>query len=241
MENIDKRFSISETLGFYRHTLMSGGLYEVLPEIEEETEGYAGIIKKASAENGPVPVGTSELFQIPITTGIGQDYYNLVWNVLEPEFYDIKPELVSIDEKNIFSDPKRLEPPKLAKYLNAKLINPTIILACHSAINTWIVIDGNHRLHASRINGMKSINAVCLTPAQHVDYMLSEQMKALYKVHHNLFLLMNLCLSPLLSRGYSSDHSLSPKSYYPLMNPIKFKYFSSLKLWAKQFRSRYTR
>lgn len=226
MEHLDESFQIENTLIYYHNLFTHFGFYKIFPELEKEVAGYYGIIESSLKTTGFI--NKYQRFEIPIQL-LESDYYNLHWRILRPESYNIKPVLVSTENKNIYCDPTRIYQNKV-DYYSRMTDTPPIIIARIHAIDKLIVIDGNHRFSALRKKGAEQANAIILEPNQHVKYLLSEQMQALYKVHHNLSFLHKIFIKSSNTPKYCTDYSLSLNSYYPLNNSIKFRKRDNL-LW----------
>ncbi|GAB3637825.1 hypothetical protein GCM10027422_34150 [Hymenobacter arcticus] len=228
MKYLDESFQIKNTLDYCNFIFAKHGFYKIFPGVEDELERYSETINKSLKIKGPID--GCQMFGIPIYMMVEGDLYHLHWKIIKPELYNIKPVMISIENDNIHSDPEHVNQEKVAYYSRMDVI-PPIIIARHFAIKKSIVIDGNHRLHALKTKGIKQAKAIILDPNQHINYLLSDQMKALYKMHHNLSFLLRIFAEPLSNLRCYSDHSLSLKSYYPLVKSINFRKRNNL-LWS---------
>lgn len=229
MKRARREFFVENTLVFHNNLFIIYGLYKIFTDLREEVESYSDLITKSSKSELPFE---GQEFGLPITTGIENDFYDLVWQILEPNDYNIEPVTFSSLQSLTVTNFNELESEKLSRCLKDRAPQP-IILAEHWPTSSLITIDGNHRLSAAMLQGKKEISAIILKPGQHIDYILSDKMRTLYKVHHNLTLLRNLCAKTLDNFNYSSDISLSSKSYYPLTRPIKFTKLKTLHILAR--------
>jgi len=208
------------------------GLYKVIPNLKNEIESYEKII--LSSTNQLLWFDYIQRFEMQFYTGIKRDYYTLIWGIKKKYEPTQKIVQVSNGDKQIFCDPKLLDFQKVNFYANKKIDNPIIIAKCLPTMND-IVIDGNHRFHASIKRGYKYINAIILSPSTHINYMLTDRMKTIYKIHHNLFVLRNLCTYPYFNFGYKSNQSLEIKTFYDFDNPIIFTNLDNIKLIFKKY------
>lgn len=222
---------LPKTLEFYHAAFAQVGLYDVFPDLRQEVVGYADRVARASPEkrllaaHGGAPV---QRFEIPIRTGIGGEEYDVSWHVVAAARYHGKPQRYPIDHERIHSNPEKLNAQVLRRYVNDTAVHPPIVLAHYVPINKWLVVDGNHRYHALRAKGAREVDAILLAPEQHLLYMVSERMKTLYQVHHNLQALLQLADTPLAP--FFSDQPLLAKTWYFSPNPVRHSVFSVLKL-----------
>lgn len=66
-----------------------------------------------------------------------------------------------------------------------------IIIASYYPSNMDVVIDGNHRVTAAYKRGEKNINAYCMEPEYHMQAMVDDFFVDMYKIHHNLVVIIN--------------------------------------------------
>jgi hypothetical protein len=228
MVYLDESFQIKNTLDYCNFLFEKYGFYKIFPGVKGELENYLEIINKSLKIKSPI--NECKVFGIPIHMIVEGDLYHLHWKILKPELYNVKPIMISMESDSIHSDPTYVNQEKVAYYRRMDVI-PPIIIARHFAIEKSIVIDGNHRLHALKVKGIKQAKAIILEPNQHINYLLSDQMKILYMMHHNISFLFRIFTEPLNNLRCYSDHSLSLKSYYPLAKSINFRKRNNL-LWS---------
>lgn len=79
------------------------------------------------------------------------------------------------------------------KILRDPSINPEPIIVMHyDPINLFVPIDGNHRVYKThKINPNKLIEGYLLSPDIHIQAMVCDLHRTLYKLHHNISVINN--------------------------------------------------
>lgn len=175
-------------------------------------------------------LGIKDYFEIDITTGFENESYQLLWNIGKVKEYIAKQQsqaqAIPVNFDQIHHKEDHLEENKLYRLSSLDSFNEPIILASIPAINKFIIIDGNHRFHIAKSQKHHSIKAIVLPLSVHIDFICFDSSKVCLKVHHNISLLLSLCLSPK-KQPKSVNKNLGIHDYYPITgNELKF---SSLK------------
>ena len=126
---------------------------------------------------------------------------------------------MKINTQGIFCSKENINTQILSHYIKNIQTEP-IIIARHLPINKLLIIDGNHRYEAALNRKDQFINCIILEPTEHLPYLISDRMKTFYKVHHNLFVLINLCYNPALRNSIAFNESLGANTYYRLLNSL---------------------
>jgi len=230
-------FELESTFHFFQKTLSKKSIFSVYPELLNEIEGYKKLLNKSNIVPNKSYI---EYFIIPIKTYIGDDGYSLIWNIdkiLKDQKSLMKyKKAIGIDNKSIYSPSLHLNEKKIEQFIRIPKFKKPITLAFHNPIHKWIVIDGNHRFHAAKKRMDSNIDAILLQPKKHCEYLTNDLCINLYRVHHNLFFLINLANAPLLGK-YTYSYKLEEKTFYPLItNSCNFSFFKRLQLKFKQIR-----
>lgn len=80
-----------------------------------------------------------------------------------------------------------------------------IIIAFYDPCNMDIIIDGNHRISAAYKRNEKSINAYFMEPQYHMQAMLEKSFVDMYKIHHNLVVILNYMVGNIDKVIYRND------------------------------------
>lgn len=204
------------TLKAYNDKFVANGLFNVYPELLNETHSYLQILENSTnkIEN------LQKWFDIPISTGLNNEEYSLRWDVLKLIGHikknKIKSQIVGLNDSGIWSCPTELDKVKLAQMSNIPEIEIPIILAFHAGIQKYIVVDGNHRYHVAKNRGQKYINAFVLHPKDHISS-LSPHARNLYIIHHNLVSLHLYAQLPS-KLNLSINDNLEIGSLFPILN-----------------------
>lgn len=230
-------FKLTATIAFFSKFLKEKRFFEVYPQIKSELEGYIGLAEKSSSYIDQ----PENCFRFSVNTGFDDDYYHIIWSVEECLNFirkaNIPQQHISLNAENIFSDRDLLDMHTLEIYKAISSNGNPILLAWYEPLKKWIVVDGNHRFHAAKSRGDKSINAVKLSPVAHVPLMMTERSKLLYLIHHNLAILLNYCSRPL-ALNIRASKNFDGFSYYPLIHHnVEFSLINRLRLMTAKLRS----
>lgn len=186
------------------------GLFKVYPSFKEEIDYYEDLLKNSHINF----VMCSQKFTASIhlyTTPL--NYFKLRWDIdsLTPHVKNYPIHDIPLESNKVYSDYNNLNKEKLIYFASIKIDTP-IILAYIEPINTYYVIDGNHRFHAAKIKGDKTIGSIILKPIDHIKFMEDELSKNLYIIHHNMFIMNNLHKN----KSCKTSHNLDRTSFYPI-------------------------
>lgn len=186
------------------------GLFKVYPSFKEEIGYYEDLLKNShinSIISSQDFIANIHIYTTPL------NYFKLRWEIdsLIPHVKNYPIHDIPLDEDRIYSDYNNLIKYKLAHFTTIKIDTP-IILAYIGPIDTYYVIDGNHRFHAAKIRGDKTIGGIVLKPIDHIKFMKDELSKNLYITHHNMFIMNNL------NKNISckTSHNLDRTNFYPI-------------------------
>lgn len=226
-------FQIKATLDFFVDGYRKEGKFLFYPKIKEDFEGYFSLLQKASTTYR-IPEG--EIFEIPIKTGIGSDYYKLVWDIDAILQYTTKNnfqvETISLNDEKIWCSPEHINPSKLIAAAKLGKTDP-LILVEHAAIDKFIVIDGCHRFQLAKMRGQTKIKAIRLSPKVHAKFLLTDLHRKVFCIHHNLKMLSHLG-TQARNHKFTTDDNFHPLAYYPLNSRVViFKSFKNylIKSW----------
>lgn len=65
------------------------------------------------------------------------------------------------------------------------------VIAYYKPFNTYVVIDGNHRIYDAYHEGKKELEVIVLTEEQMINALVNEDFAVLYKIHWNLQYIFN--------------------------------------------------
>lgn len=204
------------TLKTYNNIFSENKIYAVYSDLKGEIDNYLRLLQDSCEYEGQYITS----FEIPITTGFGNEEYVLKWNITEIEkaikAKKIESQKIDVANPFIWSCPSRLNKLKLFQMSVIPPIKEPIILAFHSGIQKLIVIDGNHRFHIAKSRNEETIEAFILHPKMHLNFM-SDKNKNQFIVHHNLFVLNNYAQSPSIRKCVLND-DFGIESFYPILN-----------------------
>ena len=91
-----------------------------------------------------------------------------------------------------------------------------IIIAFYDPCNMDVIIDGNHRVSAAYKRNEKTINAYFMEPQFHMQAMLEKSFVDMYKIHHNLIVILNYMAGNIDKVIYKNDGMQN--SLYKIIN-----------------------
>ena len=112
---------------------------------------------------------------------------------------------------NLFCDESKVEKSRVQEIINTpNTQREPILLVWIEFINTYYVIDGNHRYTAFCHSEQETIDAIILPAVFHLKYMLSEESRMRYMIFHNIAVLHNMFLQSesTVSEEWDDRHSL---------------------------------
>lgn len=186
------------------------GIFKVYPKFKIEMDSYEDILRNSNNNS----MRCSEEFTANIniyTTPLS--YYKLRWDIasLISHVKNHPIHDIPLDGDKIYSDFNNLIKEKLIHFTSIKIDIP-VILAFIEPINTYYIIDGNHRFHAAKMRGDKTIRGIILPPIDHIRFMKDELSKNLYIIHHNVFVMAHLYKNTTCKVSYNLDKT----SFYPI-------------------------
>ena len=178
---------IQKTKEFYFNSFRERGLFSNFTGLEDDLESqYNKILKTQYSYYNKGSQG----FHFNVKTNIEQDNFDLYY-LIDKANKIIKSEDVkkcSLPISTLYSDISNLEKFKKDN-LKGKIIDDfePIIVSNFIPINTYIVIDGNHRINEARNQGYKIIKAFIIPPS----FLMDEKSYNLYVFYHNITTLYN--------------------------------------------------
>lgn len=124
------------------------------------------------------------------------NYYNVAWDIESAkEFiqkHKIQSQLFLTKELWQNVDPSRIDWNKV--YTPVTWVQEPIVVAYMDSLNAELVIDGNHRLaRAMMADPSGTIEGYFLEPDDHQKVMAGELFRVLYKILHNVTIIVNYC------------------------------------------------
>lgn len=182
-------YSLDDTIAFY---IRSAGGYSGLTQRQEQAGLYKNLLNSQyRAEIGSIRHAlrrSGEYYEERFETGIGSDYYYLVWSVkrlqflikkagLRPVARAVKPMLPLVNLRGITK-----------KGLAAARHNPSpIILAEIPFTGAGLtILDGNHRLISRGERGDVTVDCFVLPPELHKRAMMGELFRYLFNFNTNI-------------------------------------------------------
>ena len=181
---------IQKTKEFYFNSFSERGLFSNFTGLEDDLESqYNKILKTQYSYYNKGSQG----FHFNVKTNIEQDNFDLYY-LIDKANKIIKSEDVkkcSLPISTLYSDISNLEKFKKDN-LKGKIIDDfePIIVSNFIPINTYIVIDGNHRINEARNQGYKIIKAFIIPPIYN-SFLMDEKSYNLYVFYHNITTLYN--------------------------------------------------
>lgn len=216
---------LSSTKEFYFSIFEKKKLFKFFPNLKNELLEQYNQILKNSNELKDIDI-FQEYFQT-ISTGIKDDFYKVSWSISKIKKFISENNFSSKDFNlnEIFSDDNSLNETKSHSYKNTNEINfKPIFISYYQPIETYIVVDGNHRVNEIKRRGIQKISGFGLSPYCN-EFVMNNFSFNLYKFHHNLVALHSLCKDPFLWK-FKTNKSLMKNSFYGdnvEFNNLKFK------------------
>ena len=172
-----------------------------IKELENLYPGeYKHLVKqyKAKIDSSPMPTlkDEKEYHARDVIYNLPGEYYAVLWDIelVQQVIYQqkIKVESVPIPRILGFADFNQLDPTRLS---HSESNNNPIIIAEFSPLNTWFVIDGNHRLYSQK-DSQSSIKGYILNTQQSMDCMAGDLFVNLFKLHYNVTKIFTLGNNP---------------------------------------------
>lgn len=175
---------------FMDKTLKIYGLSRIndYPDLSQKLKGYKSKLKRLPPVSGIFNFGETFTQKIKIDDN---NFYAVAWSI--PAAKDLikkyQPPLDKFSLKKMikFIDRECINESRLGFALNN---NAPIIIASYPSMvteNKFLVIDGNHRVTSKYEDGQREIFGYILQPHQHLQAMVSENHRRLYKIHYNYY------------------------------------------------------
>lgn len=215
---------IEKTKEFYFNSFRERGLFSNFTGLEDDLESqYNKILKTQYSYYNKGSQG----FHFNVKTNIEQDNFDLYY-LIDKANKIIKSEDIkncSLPISTLYSDISNLEKFKKDN-LKGKIIDDfePIIVSNFIPINTYIVIDGNHRINEARNQGYEIIKAFIIPPIYN-SFLMDEKSYNLYVFYHNITTLYN-------SSRIRLSNSLEKDTYFGncRFDNISLKKYNFLKL-----------
>ena len=215
---------IEKTKEFYFNSFRERGLFSKFTGLEDDIESqYNKILKTQYSYYNKGSQG----FHFNVKTNIEQDNFDLYY-LIDKANKIIKSEDIkncSLPISTLYSDISNLEKFKKDN-LKGKIIDDfePIIVSNFIPINTYIVIDGNHRINEARNQGYEIIKAFIIPPIYN-SFLMDEKSYNLYVFYHNITTLYN-------SSRIRLSNSLEKDAYFGncRFDNISLKKYNFLKL-----------
>lgn len=205
-------YNLNSTFKFLDKIFLENGMYLFFPHFNEEIKNYKTIL-----ESSPTNDFFNKHFAQSITTGVKNDYYTMYWNIdkltTSNEIGKIRTVDFNIHFTRLIFNSELIEQ-TVKDIVRDGEINEPILLAWYSPIDSFIIIDGNHRLQTAKKLSLTNIKARILTPDIHIKYMVNELCRNLYRIHHNLVMMQKFCIHPTSKFQYGDQYSDS--TFYPI-------------------------
>ncbi len=158
------------------------------PGLQQVLMNYKNRLKKSSRFPGFFNFGETFTQMIKINDN---NFYVVEWSIPVAKKaiknYDLPLCKFSLDEMIHLVDQKYIN----KSYLSIALINnsPIFIASYPPAVtkNKFLIIDGNHRVISKHQNGQKEIIGHMFEPYQHLQAMVNDVYRTLYKIHFNYY------------------------------------------------------
>lgn len=158
------------------------------PNLKEELNYYK--IKLAEAEKEPISIdiGQEYIHETGFENiGIPNNFYEIRWSIPRikqiTQKYDIPVSSFPIHQLLESIDPRHIKKEHLEYAL--KNTEPVIVVY-FQPLQTYLVIDGNHRVVSRFASGEDYIPAYILNSKQHIEAMTGNIYTTLYKIHWNI-------------------------------------------------------
>ena len=221
--------SLQHTFDFFDNHFEKRKLYKLFPKFLDLRENFKRLNKEYHFPDKLDPT----IFRQDITTGVGNEQYEVQWNINEVKAYIQKNNIPSqkFHIGNVYSDRNNLDFRKVEQYESSIEEIKDIFVVYYAPISTFLVIDGNHRIEVAKRRGQKIVKGYGLSPFAHHQLMSTELSKSLYTFHHNLIVLNNFSSSLKLWK-LNIDRKLTADSFYSktLHEDISFTTFKKLRL-----------
>ncbi|CAM4318594.1 hypothetical protein [Flavobacterium terrigena] len=213
---------IKNTFDFYFSFFEKKKLFLLFPNLKEELLfQYNQIVNDSKKTN--LHYDFIQRYSQIIETGIGGDFYEISWSIRKIEnIISINNlPLIDIDIDRIYSDELNLNPQKLSFYKDKNELSfKPIYVSYYKPIETYIVIDGNHRTNELRRRGDNKVRGYVLSPLCNKEAM-NELSFSLYKFHHNLVSLYIFCKTPFFV-NIKTEKNFKKNTFYG--DSVKFNY-----------------
>lgn len=223
---MNQPYQFSESLAFMKALMNKTGVDYIYPELSNEPLLFESVLSGSSLLPSTF---SATWFEMPFNL-MHSDHYNLIWNISAIESFLFREKFptqrVKVGSCKIHSDPKRLDPYKVNYMMGEEPIDEPIILAYHTPLQAYILIEGNHRYHTALNRKQDDIEAYLLPPNIHTNFMINEMSKNLYVVHHNICLLNNLCVYPIRNK-FQISLQLGKHDYYPFTDDLEINFTTS--------------
>jgi len=205
------RNDIQLTFKFFDNNFEKRKLYKLFPEFLEIKNSFKILNDKKYFLDKPY----SKIFRQYIDTGVADEKYEVHWNINEAKSYiqnkNISSQKIYIN--SVYSDRTNLDFRKVEYYEHTMPDIKDIIVVYYFPIDSYLVIDGNHRIEVAKRRELKIVEGFVLSPFAHHQLMSSDLSKFLYAFHHNLIALTNFSKNRNLCK-LDINTSLQSKSFY---------------------------
>lgn len=142
-----------------------------------------------------IPIGFKEYFRKYIHFDhFNNDFYTIIWDIeLAKKLIKIKnlqPRKIRVKDLLGLVDSENIDPVKLIE-AEKRVSNNPVILAEYDPFNTYMLIDGNHRVYSKRNQPNLFIEAYILDDFLSLECMADDVFRDLFILHYNIIKLAN--------------------------------------------------
>lgn len=195
-----------------------GGIQQPFPQYGEEIAKYMRIIKKLPKSYDEIYDGR-QYFDVQVSLdGQGRYGYDFVWDIRAAldviKRYGIPYQKMAV--KHLYPT-VNMDDDEVKETLEHRIHNPDpVIVALFDVSNFLPVIDGRHRVvkkYFSWPRGRRSIKAYVLSPKFHLMAAADPAFQSMYKIHHNLVVMMNYMAGKMSDVSFVQDDAGNNELY----------------------------